>query len=257
VKNLTSCAGCTKKHARCHWRDVSRDEVGALDHLMDSAYPDMAASGHSPHQVTQMDGYLAAHEEALSADESDDEDSNPLEDLEALGQKEEREKELAGQGVREDEEGLQTAQELSRQGWEDSLRSAQVNNTINGNTTQYGTDTDAVAATRMTHTRHWNSAHSDVHGKILADRLVSSSTSLERSSDLPDHKPPVQTFSVDFEEHAETPSREEAIKMGFAPLLGEIYHNGSPPAHGGFRAVNTPVANGSTSSTQQTGWRAT
>ncbi|EME85828.1 uncharacterized protein MYCFIDRAFT_3878, partial [Pseudocercospora fijiensis CIRAD86] len=30
VKNLTSCAGCTRKHARCHWRDVSRDELGAL-----------------------------------------------------------------------------------------------------------------------------------------------------------------------------------------------------------------------------------
>ncbi|KAF2216447.1 hypothetical protein CERZMDRAFT_34037, partial [Cercospora zeae-maydis SCOH1-5] len=36
VKNLTSCAGCTRKHARCHWRDVSREELGALDHLMDS-----------------------------------------------------------------------------------------------------------------------------------------------------------------------------------------------------------------------------
>ncbi|KXL44747.1 MAG: hypothetical protein FE78DRAFT_149629, partial [Acidomyces sp. 'richmondensis'] len=36
VKNLTSCAGCTKKHARCHWKDVSRDELGDLDHLMDS-----------------------------------------------------------------------------------------------------------------------------------------------------------------------------------------------------------------------------
>ncbi|EMC92410.1 hypothetical protein BAUCODRAFT_41198, partial [Baudoinia panamericana UAMH 10762] len=30
VKNLTSCAGCTKKHARCHWRDVSRDELSEL-----------------------------------------------------------------------------------------------------------------------------------------------------------------------------------------------------------------------------------
>ncbi|EGP90304.1 uncharacterized protein MYCGRDRAFT_68977, partial [Zymoseptoria tritici IPO323] len=36
IKNLTSCAGCTRKHARCHWRDVSRDELGALDHLMDA-----------------------------------------------------------------------------------------------------------------------------------------------------------------------------------------------------------------------------
>ncbi|KAK4989868.1 hypothetical protein LTR50_002915 [Elasticomyces elasticus] len=31
VKNLTSCMGCTKKHARCHWRDVSYDEINGLD----------------------------------------------------------------------------------------------------------------------------------------------------------------------------------------------------------------------------------
>ncbi|QIW96177.1 hypothetical protein AMS68_001695 [Peltaster fructicola] len=37
VKNLTSCAGCTKKHARCHWRDVNRDELRDLDHLMAGA----------------------------------------------------------------------------------------------------------------------------------------------------------------------------------------------------------------------------
>ncbi|KAF2769413.1 hypothetical protein EJ03DRAFT_272282, partial [Teratosphaeria nubilosa] len=36
VKNLTSCAGCTKKHARCHWREVTRDELGDLDNMMDS-----------------------------------------------------------------------------------------------------------------------------------------------------------------------------------------------------------------------------
>ena len=27
VKNLTSCGGCTRKHARCHWRDVTREEL--------------------------------------------------------------------------------------------------------------------------------------------------------------------------------------------------------------------------------------
>ncbi|KAF2485621.1 hypothetical protein BDY17DRAFT_247373, partial [Neohortaea acidophila] len=36
VKNLTSCAGCTRKHARCHWREVSREELGELDHLMEA-----------------------------------------------------------------------------------------------------------------------------------------------------------------------------------------------------------------------------
>ncbi|KAF2148428.1 hypothetical protein K461DRAFT_232598, partial [Myriangium duriaei CBS 260.36] len=30
LKNLTSCQGCTKKHARCHWKDVDRSEVEGL-----------------------------------------------------------------------------------------------------------------------------------------------------------------------------------------------------------------------------------
>ncbi|KAG9705682.1 hypothetical protein KCU73_g17867, partial [Aureobasidium melanogenum] len=31
LKNLSSCGGCTKKHARCHWKEVSREEVQGLD----------------------------------------------------------------------------------------------------------------------------------------------------------------------------------------------------------------------------------
>jgi hypothetical protein len=31
LKNLSSCAGCTKKHARCHWKNVARDEVVGLE----------------------------------------------------------------------------------------------------------------------------------------------------------------------------------------------------------------------------------
>ena len=30
LKNLTACVGCTKKHAKCSWRDVKEDEVAAL-----------------------------------------------------------------------------------------------------------------------------------------------------------------------------------------------------------------------------------
>lgn len=30
VKNLTACQGCTRKHARCSWKDVSEGEVEAL-----------------------------------------------------------------------------------------------------------------------------------------------------------------------------------------------------------------------------------
>ncbi|KAI5209073.1 hypothetical protein E4T39_01165 [Aureobasidium subglaciale] len=31
LKNLSSCGGCTKKHARCHWKQVSREEVQGLE----------------------------------------------------------------------------------------------------------------------------------------------------------------------------------------------------------------------------------
>lgn len=94
VKNLTSCAGCTRKHARCHWRDVTREELGSLDMSMEGTY----ALGDDGDGY----GYTNGH------DESDDDDSNPLEDLEAL---------------EEQEEGLRNARELSRMGWEEGIKS--------------------------------------------------------------------------------------------------------------------------------------
>ncbi len=127
VKNLTSCAGCTKKHARCHWRDVSREELGELDHLMESAYNNGAAG--SPDQTNafgQTNGYTASEADDLRHDESDDDDSNPLEDLEALEEKEEREHEAEAERVKEDEEGLQRARELARQGWSHSKTSPDI-----------------------------------------------------------------------------------------------------------------------------------
>lgn len=91
VKNLTSCSGCTRKHARCHWRDVSREEISNLDAGMDGSY--------------DGDGYSYAN----GHDESEDDDSNPLEDLEAL---------------EEQEEGLRNARELSRMGWEEGIKAS-------------------------------------------------------------------------------------------------------------------------------------
>ncbi|KAK5166673.1 uncharacterized protein LTR77_008217 [Saxophila tyrrhenica] len=139
VKNLTSCAGCTRKHARCHWRDVSREELGELDHLMESAYTATASSPTNGMALAPANGYSHAGSELDDAphDESDDDDSNPLEDLEALEEKEDRESEAAAERMREDEEdlrqarekedeeGLRQARELARQGWEESLRSHQ------------------------------------------------------------------------------------------------------------------------------------
>ncbi|KAK4949424.1 hypothetical protein LTR10_012042 [Elasticomyces elasticus] len=117
VKNLTSCSGCTKKHARCHWRDVSREELGDLDHLMDSMGPAAASyGGEMPNGYTNG---ITAYDGADDS-EDDDDDSNPLEDLEALGEKEEqREKEVADR-AKEDEEGLRNARELAKQGREAS-----------------------------------------------------------------------------------------------------------------------------------------
>ena len=101
VKNLTSCAGCTRKHARCHWRDVTREELGSLDMSMEGSY------GLGDHADGY--GYTNGHDES-----DDDDDSNPLEDLEAL---------------EEQEEGLRNARELSRMGWEEGIKS---NVTSNG-----------------------------------------------------------------------------------------------------------------------------
>ncbi|THY50327.1 hypothetical protein D6C98_06050 [Aureobasidium pullulans] len=36
LKNLSSCGGCTKKHARCHWKEVSREEVQGLEGFEDA-----------------------------------------------------------------------------------------------------------------------------------------------------------------------------------------------------------------------------
>lgn len=101
VKNLTSCAGCTRKHARCHWRDVSREELGNLDMNMEASY-NLGDDGDGY-------GYTNGHDES-----DDDDDSNPLEDLEAL---------------EEQEEGLRNARELSRMGWEEGIKSVTADNT--------------------------------------------------------------------------------------------------------------------------------
>jgi hypothetical protein len=86
LKNLTSCAGCTRKHARCHWRDVTSEEVSTLDHNLNSD------AIHSPsHADSHMsDGHVNgdAHSEGHH-DDSEDDESNPLGDLEALEQIEE------------------------------------------------------------------------------------------------------------------------------------------------------------------------
>lgn len=133
VKNLTSCAGCTRKHARCHWRDVDRAEVEVLDEVMGGssslggdfstttggrdAY--MHQGGHDYEGrsdggdvMIQGDEFVQIMDDGYGdgpSDDEDDEDSNPLEDLDKIGEQEE-----ARKGLVEDEEGLRNARELSR-----------------------------------------------------------------------------------------------------------------------------------------------
>jgi len=134
VKNLTSCQGCTRKHARCHWRDVEREEVEALDFEMDAQ--ESHASPHAPEgadggatsvstsaaQGGLTNGYglhdyvgaVSDDEGARNEDSDDEDDSNPLEDLEAVGEEAVREHEAAREELRLDEEGLLRAKDLSR-----------------------------------------------------------------------------------------------------------------------------------------------
>ncbi|OQE24714.1 hypothetical protein PENSTE_c007G08614 [Penicillium steckii] len=48
LKNLTACVGCTKKHAKCSWRDVKEDEIRASNWLRPA--PREPRDSHEPHE---------------------------------------------------------------------------------------------------------------------------------------------------------------------------------------------------------------
>lgn len=272
VKNLTSCAGCTKKHARCHWREVSRDELGALDHLMDSAYADPAAAQYETDGADERVSGDYYYRDEHQRDESDDDDSNPLEDLEALGEKEERENAMA-ERTREDEDGLRNAKELSRQGLEGSLRSPDPAHVLEGSTV--GTEID-VADNDLRAVDEDHSAETAVPSNIFKDsndiaddahRLVNGDYSAEavappKHDDVPEHRNLLTGSSADpgdglMKRDGETleavASVEDetvpAVSTAFVPLSVHSICSASP-ALGGFRAVNesqlTSGMNGST-----------
>lgn len=223
VKNLTSCAGCTKKHARCHWRDVSRDELGALDHLMDTAY---SGSSYSPTRngLPSGSGY---HNGGVDHDDpdSEDDDSNPLEDLEALGEKEEQENQ-----IREDEEGIRNAKELARAGWEDSLRSGQQDSTEQTNGASRNDPERNVdeAADHRVNTAAEHVKHSQIN----------EGASLLQSSTKQSTYDPVHAAPQGQEQHQEEPSAVE-LKAGTALHVPTHYS-----VHNGFHAVNNVASNG-------------
>lgn len=218
VKNLTSCAGCTKKHARCHWRDVSRDELGALDHLMDSAYP--------PTDLPTTNGHGHGSENGEPHDDSDEDDSNPLEDLEALGEKEEQENQ-----IREDEEGLRNAKELARQGWQ----------------TQTNVDVDETV---QTDDASRPMLESGVHAEIPEDAKTRTPAEIKpQSDDAPVYEAADRLVKAHQDEDAEvSPTADH----------GHVDTKPTPEAAAttnGFRAVNDTTNNGNMASSG-TGWRA-
>lgn len=229
VKNLTSCAGCTRKHARCHWRDVSRDELGALDHVMDSAYSGNVPP-YSPSHADSLraNGYANGGSEIGDHDESDDDDSNPLEDLEALGEQEEQE----SQQIREDEEGLRNAKELARQGYEDSFRAA----------SQSAAELAGVDVSRP-----------EQNGSVeKAAALASAEQAKSHGYD------PVHDDTTD-SSHLRQPSDDE-IQVSHPGVNAQLVSNvaaadEAPASHGSFRAVNGPATEG-LALPSGTGWRA-
>ena len=157
-------------------------------------------------------------------DDSDDDDSNPLEDLEALGEKEERrEKELEEQ-AKEEEEGLEAARELARQGRDETSRST-------GGLEEHAETTMADAALEG----RSNGASESVDGS----KINGAHTTPLSSTELLDK--PGSGGSEDAV--AAPPASSDAAFVSLPPQTEQL------PAYSGFHAVNGAAAGGA--------WRAT
>ncbi|KAI6913157.1 hypothetical protein KC355_g18140, partial [Hortaea werneckii] len=177
-----------------------------LDQLMEAPSP------NNTNYERSVNGYMDGsneremmHNHHDDYEESEDEDSNPLEDLEALGEKEEqRERELAEQ-MRVDEEGLERARELSRQGREGVEKAAS-----NGTPAPMSEVADA---------------ESTPAANGVSDRPA------EATATQPTFVEPDKTL------HQASPPPTQAQPPSFVPMYGE-----SVPAYGGgFHAVNKPT----------------
>lgn len=92
LKNLTACMGCTKKHAKCSWKDVNdeelrenpyvpRDEGATSDPSSDrEAYQNLPAlsNEHSRREYPRDERQGVADEELLGEDASGDEEDEDL-----------------------------------------------------------------------------------------------------------------------------------------------------------------------------------
>lgn len=294
VKNLTSCAGCTRKHARCHWRDVSRDELAALDHLMET----YARAGAEYIRKSEGRDSASMHGNGMHEDsEDDDDEGDPLEDLEALGEKAERENE-----ARDDEEGLERAKELARLGWEENARGSEIprparlsngqpedvgvrsngalgnavihkieEQTENGSATTHQALESAVAGSKVTRSPSNASPHSqqDTHD-IIQDHGKEDSG----------NEPPAPHVPLSWQEQldrmdAERAEREKAERAAQAVAVNgdsdgakvyslsnvraDVVEFPRSPVNGGFRPVNgftNAGGSASAAATEGTGWRA-
>jgi hypothetical protein len=62
LKNLTACMGCTKKHAKCSWKDVRPDE---LDGLEKSIRLELGGEGDATHDDTPSPAIVTEHDRVI------------------------------------------------------------------------------------------------------------------------------------------------------------------------------------------------
>ncbi|WPH03501.1 Hypothetical protein R9X50_00638100 [Acrodontium crateriforme] len=206
VKNLTSCAGCTKKHARCHWREVSRDELGALDSLMEGAYSYSGAIDHA-----LMNGYANRGidtDERPEFEDDEDDDSNPLEDLEALGEKEEAEHE-----TEDDRRRVETGRTASE------LQSS-IHTETRLNRRLHDAPNEQCYPSAGTTVRNEKAPATSDHGDLPPKNSTEHHPGNAKSNDTHDHK------------------SELSSTHGQGHLPRFPVHFPSATSHGGFRAVN-------------------
>lgn len=63
LKNLTACMGCTKKHAKCSWKDVREEELR-------TNRPNMRTASYSPEHVGPSDEHADEHADLATPDAS-------------------------------------------------------------------------------------------------------------------------------------------------------------------------------------------
>lgn len=82
-KNLTACLGCTRKHAKCSWKDVEDDELknyeppAARHHLEEELGSERSASTGPRKRDFRGDGQGVADEELLGEEVSSSDEDEP------------------------------------------------------------------------------------------------------------------------------------------------------------------------------------